>query len=181
MLTKFMLTVEERAAIGDLVAASAWLESVVGILIEQLAKLERHAFGALVEGAMLGKKLEALQTLGDYRIESESMKEEFHSLLERARSLNSERNIVVHGQWQPKGGASLGDYFGWQPGEKPMEFVQTRRIKGDKSLDASRVVVLGEEFHLLGDELLMFGILHFIGEASADTPASDAGAGIAID
>jgi hypothetical protein len=106
MNARDLLTVDQRAAIGDIAIESAWLDSIAAIAIMVLTKLEEPQARALLRGKMLDGKLQLLAELGEIVL-PEAKRDAFHGIVGRLRELNRDRVTVIHGTWQPKGGFTL--------------------------------------------------------------------------
>lgn len=70
MLIRFLLTPEQRAAIGDVVSESARLEAFLEFMICALAKFDANAQGVFLRGMMIDRKLEVLKALGEPKLKS---------------------------------------------------------------------------------------------------------------
>lgn len=115
-MIEILLTPEQRAALGSIVAESASLEATLDIIICSLTGLSEAQFRILAGGQMFGRKLELTKDLALLKLKSKAKKSRLTDLFSRLTSLNSERNTVVHGTWGTKeGGARLSWLFSTQP------------------------------------------------------------------
>lgn len=114
-MIKMLLSDAQRAALGTIVAESASLEATLDVIICSLTGLSEAQFRILVGGQMFGRKIELAKDLALLRLKSKAKINRLTDLFSRLASLNSERNIVVHGTWGTKeGGVHLSWLFGKQ-------------------------------------------------------------------
>ena len=158
MLIRLLLTVEQRAAIGDLVAESARLEALLEVAVSQLAKLDKDTHVALVSGNNLDKNLEILKELGERKLKSNRRRAEFSRLISRIKALNSERVIAVHGSWQPKAGYRMNPvWVTSHDGKREVEVVHRARRSGAlRALSGDRVEKLASQINTAFSDLVMF-------------------------
>ena len=99
VLSRLILKPEQLAALGSVVAESTYVEMLVDGMICRLAKLKPQQFSAFLGGAMLQRKLEVLEQLGEPHIKSARRKAAFKKLMLELRDGNTERTKAVHGVW----------------------------------------------------------------------------------
>jgi hypothetical protein len=107
MRTNLILNREQLEALGLLVGEFARLEATLDLLIMDLARLSEEQYALFMQGKTLGAKLSTLRAIGVQKLKSQEKTDVFVGLLEELARLNSERNLAVHGIWQPKGGFTL--------------------------------------------------------------------------
>src|ERR1700751_4485807 len=96
---KDLLTNDELAAIGAVAVSSAYMESVVDLLLGLIMKLKERDLQVFTGNLMLRTKLEFLQSIGCSRIKSKAKLKRFEDLITEANHLNSQRRTVIHGTW----------------------------------------------------------------------------------
>jgi hypothetical protein len=109
MAARHILSNDQRAAIGDVVAESVWMETLAAEAIVIFARLSESSIDALLRGKMLDAKLQVLEEITETAVREEKRKE-FAELVATMRNLNRDRVTVVHGMWRPKsGGYAISD------------------------------------------------------------------------
>ena len=103
-MIELLLTPEQRAALGSIVAESASLEATLDVIICSLTGLSEAQFRILAGSQMFGRKLELAKDLALLKLKSKAKISRLTDLFSRLASLNSERNTVVHGTWGTKEG-----------------------------------------------------------------------------
>jgi hypothetical protein len=137
MLNWYPLSNEERATLGAVVYETALLDSSVDECIRSLAGIDRDVFGIIVGQRTLGQKIDIARRLGLLRF-APAMQPSFASLMVHLTDANSDRNIAVHGLWEPEGGHTLETMFG--PTTPPAEATLPKRAgKGDRKLKATAI------------------------------------------
>ena len=97
-----LLTDARKTAIADVAIASAELEAEVERCIVDLCKLWPGHGRVLLERASVDAKIGIFRQLLEAEFPDAPFLSEFVSVCETLKSLNSERNTVIHGQWVPK-------------------------------------------------------------------------------
>jgi len=139
MYSAHFLSAAQREALGALAVESAALEYTVNLALTILTDLDAHQASVMFEGRMLGWKLDALKAIGLERLTTEVKRRAFSQLIGTLKSLNGERTVAIHGQWQPAGGVRLGELFaGADPATRPAEATIARDGKVRK-LKAGRL------------------------------------------
>lgn len=133
-----LLTQEQRAALGVIVAESASLEATVDLIISHLTNLNPQQYEIVLKGEMIKRKLEVLKAIGQQKLRSAKRKAAFLTLMARLTSLNSDRNTLVHGIWGPRGGYRLS-WFAGHPITDPIEAIQRSRGGRVRTLPANRI------------------------------------------
>jgi hypothetical protein len=124
MLNWYPLSVEERATLGAVVYEAALLDSSVDECIRSLAGIDKDVFGITVGQKTLGQKLDIAKQLGLLKF-ARATQPTFASLMKHLTDANSDRNIAVHGLWEPEGGHTLETMFG--PTTAPVEAILPKR------------------------------------------------------
>jgi hypothetical protein len=161
LTTSRLLTLEQRAALGDVVAESAYLESNLDMFIGVLTKLNESQFEALLSGQMLGRKLQIVKEIGVPKIRSQKGKAEFAEIVDALSSAITDRNAVVHGIWGGPGGMwKLSWIFG--PVTGPV--LATHRKKGGKvrTVPAERIADIAEKIRAGHTKLFNYFVEVFI-------------------
>jgi hypothetical protein len=99
LVSQQILTEEQLAALGSVVAESTYLESLVDIVIGRLAHLTKPQRVALLRKAMFQSKLEIMAELAEAKLKSVSRKKKFAVIVSRLKAANSTRVNAVHGIW----------------------------------------------------------------------------------
>jgi hypothetical protein len=104
------LNEKERAALGEVAAESAQLESTTETMLKIVLKLTDAEYDAIIGGKMFGAKLDILKEVGLCRLRGKKRKkhkQQFIVLMDHLKSLVGQRNIAIHGNWGPEGGFTL--------------------------------------------------------------------------
>lgn len=137
------LTNQQRAAIGDVVAESTWMEEVVAMAISVFTGVSDGSLGALLSGRMIDAKLQILESLAETDAVRPQRREGLRDLVATLRDLNKDRVTVVHGMWEPEsGGYRLGDLF---TGRAVADVVRFRGRGRERLLTTEEVVALADQ------------------------------------
>lgn len=99
-LSREILNATQLAALGAIVAESAYLEHLIEMSISYLSKLDAKHLEVLVpKSMMLGSKINILGKLADNKLRSKKRKAEFEALINDMKNNNTERRNAVHGTW----------------------------------------------------------------------------------
>jgi hypothetical protein len=141
------LTASQLEALGRVDVASASLEEQLDMVIYQMARLTRETFDVLVKERKLHDKMIMVRQLGLKKLRSADRQKEFKALMRRITTSNSQRNLVVHGNWQPDAGWSLEHEF-----EPPRAEVRA----GDRHFKAEKLSDLAEQMAQESEDLYEF-------------------------
>jgi hypothetical protein len=106
-----LLSEKQLAALGSLVVESAFLESLVDDLIQELSRLRDEQYALFTSRAMLAAKLDLLLQLGTMRLRSKRRQTKFSAIIIDLKTLNTERTTAVHGIWEPIYDKGTSDVF----------------------------------------------------------------------
>lgn len=101
LMSQTILSQEQLAALGTVVAESTYLETFVDLMIGALTGLKEDKRRLLLDKAMLQAKLEILAELGAMKLKSKRRKKTFAKLIAELKANNAERVTAVHGIWLP--------------------------------------------------------------------------------
>jgi hypothetical protein len=144
VFTESLLTVDQRAALGSLVAETTEMEGTVDVMIAIVTNLSTPQCAVLLEGRMISWKLEALKRLGLQKLKRKAQMKVFAHLVDSLSSLNSERNVAVHGLWQPQGGYTYALLAGITPVGPSVAALKRRNAKSSTLLKADRLEQLAK-------------------------------------
>lgn len=154
------LTPEQRAAIGDVVAESVWMEEVVRFAISAFAGVSDESLELFLSGRMIDAKLQILEGLCETDTVGPDKRQALRDLVTPLRELNTHRVTVVHGMWEPKsGGYRLGDLVS---GQAFAEVVRFRKRGKERILSTAEVVELAERIAAATRALLDFVVQELI-------------------
>ena len=129
------LSDEQYAAIGRIAVESAHLESELTTILLKLASAKADVGAIFLDGLMLGRKLELLDSVVATRlIERKEKLPAFEKLICEIRANNTQRATAIHGTWVTM---TLGDLAG---GTIP----NPRAIKSKTSKTARRELKIDE-------------------------------------
>lgn len=138
-----VLTLEQLAALGKVVAEAARIERTVDAFLRGLTNLSPTQYEAFNQGKMmLGRKLEVLEVVWSERLRTKSKRDALKSLLSRIKSLNKDRVAYVHGRWdEPPLGRPATEAEFWGFGREPSGsgFVILKEGKGSRKLTAAKL------------------------------------------
>jgi hypothetical protein len=163
-MIEILLSAEQRAALGTIVAQSAGLEATLDILICSLTGLSEAQFRILVGGQMIGRKLELAKDLALLKLKSKAKISRLTDLFSRLVSLNSKRNTVVHGTWGTKeGGARLSWLFSaQQPPAEDIHAVLKKRGAKLQTVSSTKLDEIATKLSEANSELFSFLMDEFI-------------------
>lgn len=109
------LTESQRAAIAEVAVASSELEAELERSIIELCKLWWPHGAVLLDNVRVEAKLNILQSLIDAEFNGKPLVAEFKAVFDSLKSLNSQRNTIIHGNWVTKSWTQ--EFVDWKPGQ----------------------------------------------------------------
>lgn len=109
------LTESQRAAIAEVAVASSELEAELERSIIELCKLWWPHGAVLLDNVRVEAKLNILQALIDVEFNGKPLVAKFKAVFDSLKSLNSQRNTIIHGDWVAKSWTQ--DFEGRKPGQ----------------------------------------------------------------
>lgn len=150
--------------IGRVAIESAWLELTTDMYIRKLARLKRKTAEALLDGRMMGGKLELLKSLGRANLPDTKLRNEFSDIVAAASAANTNRNTVIHGIWsigkpQKKRKTTALEAMYGPLGEA---MAQKRTSPGNyKTMKASEVAAVATALAEANKAILVFAFIHW--------------------
>ena len=138
-----ILNEKQFAALGEVAAESAELESTIGLMIMLVLKFTDADRDAIITPMNISIRLEVLKKVGLPRIRSKKRKKEFLDLSDRLKDLLGKRNIAIHGCWTPVGDLKLGELMAIMAGLSKPAAVEAKNKKG--VFKAERLAQLAKE------------------------------------
>jgi hypothetical protein len=138
-LTTQILTKDQLASIGSVVVESTYLEGFVESLIWDLSKLTPEQGKFFTHSLGLDSRLDLLASLGKPRIRSAKKKTEFTSLISRLKTVNRERNLIVHGLWETSGAGVLAVICEGPENHAPATAKKRRLNSAESTLSAANI------------------------------------------
>jgi hypothetical protein len=154
---RLTLSNEQLAALGEIAAESAHLESAVDLMIQVVLKISPEEFDVLINNRMLGAKVDVLKTCGAIRLAGKKRKKrrnQFTALMDHIKFLISQRAIAIHGIWGPEGGMKLGDLVAFWAGAGSAGAAEAKHKKG--AMKAAQLEKLAEQFNQAVSDLWAF-------------------------
>lgn len=151
MLSTLYCDSKLQAAIGSIAVESAYLERYIETMLYALTKISRDIGQPMIEGTMIGSKLDLLLHVGKVKLAKRPKRlKQFCDLMSRIKQANTDRTIAIHGVWQP-------EIQNWLRAYAMMDFgkpVATKRGKGqDTKMSAERAMKIAGEISELHYEL----------------------------
>lgn len=153
------LTTAQLIALGRVVAESSKTEAWVNFILNVLTRLNLFEFDLLIHRLKHHEKLQALKALGLKKLRSKKKQAKFSQIIDRLSNLNTDRNIAVHGQWEPIGGPTLGESlggFGPDHELRPAHAVNRKGKGKTTNLSAKRLEDLADNIATHCEELVGF-------------------------
>lgn len=97
-----LLTDAQKSAIADVAIASAELDAEIERCIVDLCKIWSGHGRVLLERVSADAKIGLFKQLLESEFPDDPLLTEFDAVCDGLKSLNKERNTVIHGQWVPK-------------------------------------------------------------------------------
>ena len=162
LMSKRILNAEQRAALGAVVAESAYLEHLIEKTIEYLARMRAGELEILVsKNIMLGAKINILEGLALKRVKSKRRKEKLLSLTKRMKDNNTERRNAVHGIWWHTEAVGIINRAMGVTGEP-----EAKHSSGGK-ISAKAMMGLADKISATNRDLLVFSIENWLAPARA--------------
>jgi hypothetical protein len=102
-LVSLMLTKDQLAAIGSVVVESTFCQELVESVIWGATKLKEDQGKYFTGPLQMNSLLELMGSVAKPKLRSNKKRAALTSLISRMKEANNERNIIVHGSWQPDG------------------------------------------------------------------------------
>lgn len=102
-LATLILTKDQLAAVGSVAVESTFCEEFVELFIWALLGVRERQGKFLTAPLQMNSRLDLLSSLMKVRLRSATKRLAFTDLISRLREANSERNVIVHGSWEPDG------------------------------------------------------------------------------
>ncbi len=99
MVTKTKLPQDVVCAIGGVVVNFQHLEFTIVRLIWIMAAPDDNIGQLITACVMFSKLLDLLTSVFQFRVQTQALVDKFQSLISRARSVNADRNRIVHSWW----------------------------------------------------------------------------------
>src|SRR6266478_10037693 len=103
LLSHLTLSDAERAWIGAVAVESAYLEKLIEQTVWALSGLSSAHGQIFTDSTPFSRKVELLDSLGKAAIVDEAELEAFSEILRELRGANTDRNTIIHGQWERVG------------------------------------------------------------------------------
>ena len=150
LFAQVILKSDQLAAIGCLAIHSSSLEERIAKAIWATCKLDEKIGRIFTDNTQLAGKIETLQNLMKYRLNSDAAKFAFKDLYERIKGAIPDRNTVIHGSWSLLVEMSevTGEEFRMTP-----QATRTRHGQQDRILDAAHIMEIARLFSALEHHL----------------------------
>lgn len=102
-----MLSNDQKSAIADVAIAHAELETELDRCIIDLCKMHWPHGAILLDGVRVERKIEILEKLIEVEFDQKCVPPSLLKVCADLKSLNTQRNVIIHGQWTLR---SLANY-----------------------------------------------------------------------
>jgi hypothetical protein len=156
-----VLSLNQRAALGSIVAESASLEASLEMFIGSLLNVDPKRFEIVFGGQMFIKKLEVVHEMGLLKLKSGKKRTAFTEIIGRVRALNADRVTVVHGIWGGKNGMSKLSWLMGAPVCEPIHAYHNKRGTV-KTVAAAKLEEIATNIAKIHSELFGFWVDEFV-------------------
>lgn len=100
-LSLAVLHTTQLAALGSVVAESAYLERLIEVIISLLANVDQGTREIFLHRAMIGAKIDLMAELAKRKLKTKKRKVQFENIVSNINRCNEQRIVAVHGIWWP--------------------------------------------------------------------------------
>jgi hypothetical protein len=161
MSMHWTLSAEELADIAKVTVESAVLESTIDFWLHRILGIKEKEYRILIGSATIGPKIRMFNEIVAPRLRSRLRIEALKNGVKEMNRLIPERNVVVHGEWNPLGAVSTLEALGSTLDPKQAWGLVAKSAKSTKTVSLSRLPKLAEEIAEANANLHLFCIQTF--------------------